>query len=193
MASIVPIVEGHSEASAVPDLLRRLCHREGRYDVQIRKAFRVKRHKVVKDKELERSLSFAVQTRGADAAIVLLDSDDDCPVQLASALRARAEAEVHIPVGVICAERELETWFLAAKESLRGKCGIRLNAQCVPDAERIRDAKRRLTQNMEGDRRYLEVADQQDLVHSLDLDLAEARSRSFRKLCDEVRRLLALL
>lgn len=190
MATIVPLVEGHGEVDAASVLLRRLAHRESRFDVQIARPFRVKRNRVVKAEELERSLTQAMRARSADAALLILDADDDCPVALASDLLARAEAAAFPNVAVVCACREFEGWFLAAKDSLRGICRIRENAECVPDAEKIRDAKGRLTSNMDGDRRYLEVDDQPRLAAAVDLDLAEKNSRSFEKLCKEMRRLL---
>lgn len=193
MGRIVPLVEGHGEVEAAPVLLRRLAHRESRFDIEISKPFRVKRNLVVKAEELERSLKQAFRARSADAAIVLLDADDDCPVALAAELRNRAEAEGFAQVGVVCAVREFEAWFLAAKQSLRGSCRIKEDAENVAEAESLRDAKGRLTSNMEGDRRYLEVQDQPSLAAVVDLDIAEANSRSFQKLCAEMRRLIAAL
>lgn len=193
MPVIVPLVEGHGEVEAAGVLLRRMLEREKRFDVEIARPFRVKRHRVVKDGELERSLTQAIRSRGADAAIVLLDADDDCPVELANGLLTRAQAGGFANIGVVCACREFEAWFLAAKRSLRGKCDIRAEAECVPDAEQLRDAKGRLTANMEGDRRYLEVDDQPRLAATLDLELAETNARSFRKLCREIRGLLEVI
>lgn len=190
MGTIVPLVEGHGEVDAARILLRRLVQREGRFDVDVLKPFRVKRNRVVKAEELENSLTQAIRSRSADAAIVLLDADDDCPVELARALAARANETQFHHVSIVVAAREFEAWFLAAKRSLRGACGIGKAAECVPNAEAIRDAKGRLTLNMEGNRRYLEVDDQPRLAAAVDLDLAEENSRSFEKLCKEIRHLL---
>ena len=193
MAAIVPLVEGHGEVEAVGVLLRRLAADEDRYDVTIARPFLVKRNRVVRAGELERSVAQALRAREADAALVLLDADDDCPVELAGDLAARAAAAVATHVSVVIACREFEGWFLAAKPSLRGVRGIRLDAEVPPQSEGIRDAKGVLTANMEGTRRYLEVADQPAMAAAVDLALAEANSRSFRKLCEEVRRIFAML
>jgi hypothetical protein len=193
LAIVVPVVEGHGEVEAVPILLRRLLEREQRFDIEVARPFRVKRQRVVRDAELERSLTQAFRSRRADAAIVLLDADDDCPVELAGALRQRAHAAAFQHVSVVCACREFEAWFLAAKRSLRGRCAINSSAQCIPDAERLQDAKGRLTANMDGSRRYLEVDDQPRLAAAVDLELAESESRSFRKLCEDFRALLAVI
>lgn len=191
-ATFVPLVEGHGEVGAAALLLRRLIEREQRYDVSVARPFRVKRNKVVKDGELERSLEQAVTSRHAAAAIVLLDADDDCPVELADNLRHRATTTLDQPVSIVIATIEFEAWFLAAKSSLQGRCGIREDAPDLPDPETIRGAKGRLSENMDGRRRYIEVDDQPSLAAALDLDLAEANARSFRKLCSEVRRLLSM-
>lgn len=191
-ATFVPLVEGYGEVEAVGPLLRRLAEREQRYDVAIARPFRVKRTKVVKAGELERSLEQAVISRNASAAIVLLDADDDCPVELADDLLKRATATVAEPVSIVIATIEFESWFLAAKSSLRGQCGLYDGAADVPEPESIRDAKGRLSANMRGDRRYIAVDDQPSLATTVDLSLAEANARSFRKLCEEMRRLLGL-
>lgn len=186
-------MEGHGEVNAASVLLRRLVHREERFDVDIARPFRVKRNRVVKAEELERSLTLAIRARDADAALVLLDADDDCPIELASDLLVRTEGAAFPKVSVVVASREFEAWFLAAKRSLRGTCSIRPDAECVANAEEIRDAKGRLTSNMEGSRRYLEVDDQPRFAAVVDLDLAEERSRSFQKLCKEIREILAAI
>jgi hypothetical protein len=46
---------------------------------------------------------------------------------------------------------------------------------------------------MEGSRRYLEVDDQPRFAAVVDLDLAEEKSRSFQKLCKEIREILAAI
>ncbi len=193
MPVIVPLVEGYGEVEAAGVLMRRVLEREGRFDVTVARPFRVKRNRVVKGGELERAILMAVRSRTASAVIVILDSDDDCPVQLAAGLRTRAQETTNLPVAVVCACREFEGWFLAAKSSLRGTCGIREDAECVPDGDELRDAKGRLTTNMLNGRRYLEVADQPAFAAVLDLDLAEVHSRSFRKLVADTRDLVAAI
>jgi hypothetical protein len=83
--------------------------------------------------------------------------------------------------------REYECWLLGGKESLRGSRGIRFDATAPSEPEAIRDGKGRLTANMDEGRGYVEVEDQAALTAVLDLDQAEARCPSFRKLRRDVR------
>lgn len=84
-----------------------------------------------------------------------------------------------------------EAWFLGSKDSLRGVCGIRTDANAPEGPETIRGAKERLSRNMEGGRRYIEVVDQPVLAARMDLDLARQRCLSFRRLITGLERILA--
>ncbi len=189
--AIVPIVEGQSEVESVGGLLRRILHEElGAHHVQVAKPFRDKRYQVVREGELERAVKLATQTRPDSAAVlVLMDADDDCPAQLGPDLLARAARVKRLPVAVTIADRELEAWFLGAKESLRGVRGIRSDAAAPEAPESIRDAKGRLSLNMEN-RRYVEVDDQPALAAKLDLAQARGRCCSFDKLMRDIERLV---
>lgn len=56
MASLVPIVEGKGEVEAVPVLLRKIFDEMGVYDVTVTRPFRVKRNRVVRPGEIERTV-----------------------------------------------------------------------------------------------------------------------------------------
>lgn len=104
---------------------------------------------------------------------------------LASARAARNDRDL----AVVLADREFEAWFLASLESLRGKRGIRADAQWTGDPEAVRDAKgalRALTERSI----YSPTVDQAALVSLMDLDQTRTRSRSFDKLCRDLSRLL---
>ena len=178
---IVPIVEGYAEVASVPILLRQILKREAAYSVQVAKPFRVKRNRIVKEGELERTIQQALRSRlNAGGILVLMDADDDCPAQLGPKLLARCRAVTPLPVAVVLAMREFEGWFLGAKESLRGIRGIRLDATAPQNPESIRGAKERLTKNMQG-QRYMGVDDQPALAAQMDLELAKDRCPSFEK------------
>lgn len=180
--AIVPIVEGHSEVGSVPILLRRLLQDGGIYDLDVGKPFRIKRDRVVRPGELEKAVTFASRSRSDAAAIlVILDADDDCPAKLGPELTKRCQEAAQLPSLVVLAGRELEGWLLGAKESLRGVRGIRADAVAPENPERIRGAKERLTKNMAGSRRYLEVDDQPALVERMDFALARERCPSFAR------------
>ncbi len=190
LPAIVPIVEGQSEERSVAELIRRLLSEGALYGVAVARPFRVKRSKVVRPDELEKSIAQASRARsGAAAIIVLLDADDDCPARLAPHLLARATAHSHLPVAVVLASREFEAWFLACKASLRGVRGIRADATAPHEPEAIRDAKGRVSENMAGERGYIPVDDQPALVAKMDLEAATRGSPSFAKFVREIDRL----
>ncbi len=187
MAAIVPIVEGISEVEAIPVLFRRILRHQNVQGVWIERPFRIKRYGVVRDRELERAITQAVRDRtNVGGVIVVLDSDDDCPAQLGPALLARARTATDLPVAIVLAQKELECWFLGAKESLRGTRGIRLDSSPPAEPESIRGAKERLSQNMIAHRRYLPVDDQAALAETMDLREAEARCPSFARLVQKL-------
>jgi uncharacterized protein DUF4276 len=188
---ILPIVEGHAEVEAVPILLRRLLERKGLFSVSIARPFRVKRYQVVRPGEIERAVQQGIRDRASIRCLLLIldGDDDDDTLRVEEELRQRCRRVTPLPVAVVLARRELEAWFLGSKDSLRGICGIRADAKPPDDPESIRGAKERLTRNMEG-RRYLEVADQPVLAAHMDLDLALQRCSSFRRLAEELERIL---
>lgn len=190
--TILPIVEGHSEEKAIPVLLRRLLDKLEHPEVQVARPFRVKRNLVILPGEIERAILRGIQTRtGINGLLVILDADDDDPNQLEISLVSRCRIVSPKPVAVVAARRELESWFLGSKDSLRGVCGIRAGANAPEAPESIRGAKERLTRNMEGNRGYVEVKDQPAMAAKMDLGLALQRCLSFRRLLSELERLLA--
>ena len=191
---ILPIVEGQSEVESVPILLRRISDLMQAFNIHVAKPFRVKRNKVVLQGELERAIIQGIRDRSNIAAIlILLDAEDDCPVELAPKLLERCGQTTPLPVAVVFANMELEGWFLGGKESLRGVCGIKPDAVPPPNPESIRGAKERLSKNMENGRRYIEVDDQPALATHLDFELTRSRCRSFEKFLTEARHLFSIL
>lgn len=188
-AFIAPVVEGFSEVQSVPVLLRRVLRELQVPNVEVARPFRVKRNKVVRPGHLEGAVGQVVRARAnVIGVLVLLDADDDCPAQLGPELSERCSQVTSVPVEVVFAVREFEAWFLAAKESLQGKRGIRSDARAPAEPESVRGAKERLTQNM-CRRRYLATDDQPALAALMNLGVAAERSPSFAFLLDAVRRL----
>jgi len=192
MPNIVPIVEGKADVEALPVLLRRILEMDAGFSgIGVARPIRVPRSKIVRPNELERSLEQATRDRAdVGAMLVLLDADDDPPCTLAPQLETRARTATHFPVAIVLANREFESWFLGSKESLRGCRGIRQDAAIPPNHETIRGAKERISQNMEGGRRYVEVDDQPALAAQMDIDTARRNCPSFDKLVREVERLV---
>lgn len=179
--ALLPLVEGFAEVHSIPVLMRRL-------GVPVLKPFRVKRSSVVKPGELERKIEAALLDRTeATAILVLLDVDDDCAATLGPALLERAEAAAPVPVSVVFAVRELEAWFLGGITSLRGRRGIRDNAEYTGDPEQRRGAKERVEALMAGS--YVDVDDQPALMDALDIAAARERCPSLDKLLRDLRTL----
>ena len=124
---VVCIVEGQGDVSAAPVLLKRLVklvNPDVYVDVQ---PFRVSRNKLVLPGELERAVERAGRgLRLPGAVLIVIDSDDDCPKELAPVLLSRATgtANSRWPVGVVLAKSEFESWFIAAAESIVGHAGL---------------------------------------------------------------------
>lgn len=189
--AILPIVEGGAEVESVPVLLRRVLEHLRIYDVSVARPFRVSRNKVVKEGEIERAIKQSIRDRGnVCSVIVLLDADDDCPATLGPDLSRRCREETHLPVAVVLAKKELEAWFLGAKESLRGIKGIRPDASSPSDPESIQGAKEHLSKNMMNGMRYLSRDNQPAFAKQMDLELARQRCPSFNKFLRDVGNLL---
>jgi hypothetical protein len=98
-------------------------------------------------------------------------------------------------VGLIVAKREFEAWFLAAAESLAGKCGLPEDFSWPGDPEAKRDAKGVLSKAMmrTSGHLYRETVDQEKLAKAFDMDMARDRAPSFDKLWRQIGVLCGLL
>lgn len=196
MTRVVSIVEGDGEVAALPVLLRRLAQwRTPTRTVHIQSPpIRVRRDRFLnRPEEFSRYLQLAAKQCGPDGWIlILLDADDDCPAQAgADALRRARDVVQHHRVAVVMPNREFEAWFLACAASLNGVRGLRCaEHEEVPDPEGVRNAKGWVDERMADG--YGPTRDQAALTASLNLERAHARSRSFRKLCAEWDRHMAL-
>ena len=143
MSTIITIVEGQGEVSAVPILIRRIAAAISSVVPQVPKPIRVKRHRLLKEHELERYVDLAARQAGPDGRIlIILDADDDCPPERASEILQRATAaHSDCRVRVVLAQREYEAWFLAAADSIAGHRELRSDTTTPSEPESIRDAK----------------------------------------------------
>ena len=195
MRSIISIVEGHSETEAVPVILRRLIdQRRIHSEIEAARPFRTHKGSLLRPGGLEKAIRQAIRDRPDPGCVmVIIDADDDLPCELGPELFKRCDRlNLPLPVSVVIANRELEAWFLGAKQSLRGIRGIRAEANSPKNPESIRGAKERLSDNMDG-RRYLEVVDQPALAAKFDLGPAEKNCPSFERFLREFDRLLAAM
>ena len=178
-----PIVEGHGDVKAVPVLLRRLAREAGIYDFQVGEPIRKSSTELLQKEGLQRAVKIAKLKPECSGILVLFDSEDVCPKELAGQLAEWAtEVSQGIPCAVVLPHSEYEAWFLASIESLRGKFGIRENSEPPQDPESIRGAKEALEYCMESGRSYHETVDQEHFSAVFDLKMTYQRSRSFKKL-----------
>lgn len=188
--TVVPIVEGHGDAAAVPVLLRRLVDAAKAWDaIRIGEPIRCKRSQLVNEVQLRKRVRLARLREDCGAIVVIFDSDDDCPVELAAQVRRWAVAEAGPAYcDVVLAKREYEAWFLAAVESLSAHHSVRSDARSHPDPESPRGAKGRLEAMMHVS--YSERTHQPAFSAIFCMAAAYARCRSFRKLIGTFGRLM---
>ena len=186
------VVEGHGEVKAAPVLFRRMGnHIDPSGNLQVMQPIRRPRGSLVnKPGELERAVELAaLKARPRGGVFVLLDSDDDCPKELAPSLLTRANPHgMGLQVSVILPQREFEGWFLAAAESIRGERGLPRDLEAPRNPEQIRGAKGWLRERMRG-RVHSETIDQPALAALFDLNQART-AKSFDKCYRELQLLI---
>ena len=194
---IAAIVEGHGECEAVPILIRRIARDiDPGFVPNVLQPLRVSVNKLLKEGEIERSITFTarkLQGRGGIIVIVDCDWDNGCPAKDGPALLKRAKtARNDLPISVILAKKEFEAWFLAAAESLRGKKGLPNDLEPPEDPESIRGAKEWLSDRMLPSKSYTETTDQPALTAEFDMNIARTAD-SFDKCYRDIRHMLETL
>ncbi|MGO9122568.1 MAG: DUF4276 family protein [Desulfomonilaceae bacterium] len=181
---IVPIVEGYGEADSVQALLNRILQSMNAHTVHSDKPFRQKRQRIIKQGELERAIESAIRKRrNVGAILVLLDADRDCPAILGPELLTRARNATSLPVKVVLAKMEFESWFLGSLESFRGFMGVPDGAVAPENPEAW--GKGRLERICKPVN-YRSTVHQLEFVRGMDIDACRRRCPSFDKLCPDV-------
>lgn len=190
---IVCIVEGDGEVRALPILLRRIAEAKGVYDVEVPPPIRVRKDQFLRrPEELQRKLLLAAAKAQGGTVLVLLDADEDCPVQLVRDVLEKGEESVPgATLHVVIANREYEAWLISAAGSLAGKRGLPEDMDSPANPDEIRNPKGWLKEKMRHGG-YHEVSDQPALTAVFDLEQARSGSRSFRKLVRTVERAIGL-
>lgn len=196
MINVATIVEGDGEVQALPVLLRRLGQwLTPEIPIALDRPIKVRRDRFLRRDEEFRRMLLLAEARAArtGSVLILLDADDDCPVELAADILSRAKTVVlAAEVGVVCANREFEAWFLACASSLNGRRGLSISAtDLLVTADAVRGAKEWLSRRIVNGR-YRETTDQPAFAAIMDLGMAKQQSRSFRKLCSEWSRLVGV-
>ncbi len=182
------VVEGHGDARAVPELVRKYCYRFDLVELEMNAedVLRVHRDTLIDEFETHVELAARKVSNRAGRILVVFDADDDCPAELGPELAERAQqARGDMPIGIVLPKYEFENWFVA-------ECGGFLESDPPSRPESIRDAKGWLEQRRG---RYRETLHQEELVWDFDLEQAlghngTAPSRSLVKLGDELNRIL---
>ncbi|MBF2760778.1 MAG: DUF4276 family protein [Ectothiorhodospiraceae bacterium AqS1] len=194
---IVSIVEGHGEVASVPDLLHRISQEE--YPGLLLKTpppIRIPKAKMLQKRGIEKGIALAAGIIGKEnkgGILVLLDADNDCPVEKADILRKRAiESRPDQDIRIVLAKMEYEAWFLAAAESIFGKERIEEDIRAMKDPESIRDAKGWLKKRMSPGLSYRETIHQKEFTKKFDMEMARKRSPSFEKFRRDIRDLITL-
>lgn len=193
MHTIIPIVEGDGEVAAIPLLLRRLLTERSRDDIAVATAFRVKRQRVIREGELERSIAVACRTRLQEGdhglVLVLLDSDKDCPFEIAPALLERARSATRHGCAVVMPCREAEAWPLADIEHIAEQLDLPLTANPPNDPESV-NPKAWLERHLGTATPYKPTSHQAALFAHLRPSVVAASSPSFAKLIRDLDRAL---
>lgn len=183
MKSILPIVEGDGDEAAVPELVRRIAHAAGVYEVTV-----LRPHKRGDLPKVLKRFDDYLQTALLEDAAILWVTDYDCATcddveRDLSILRERANAaHPHRPVEFALMAREFESLFLADHETTRAVFTDIPDATAWPaDPESIRDAKGWISAARPKGLAYKETAHQARLAAQVDLDRLRDRSPSFRR------------
>jgi len=188
MINVASIVEGDGEVQALPVLLRRLNEwQTPDLFCNVLRPIRVRKDQFLnRDDIFKKQLQIAATVAEDNGwVLILLDADDDCPLEVGQEILARAKAVIpHRRISVVLANKEFEAWFIASASSLAGRRGFVLGNNGVPDAESVRGGKEWISQRI-ANGKYHEVTDQPAFAALMDLNQTHENSRSFRKLCKE--------
>lgn len=186
------IVEGDGELTALPNLINRLLQKGfQRYDIvpDYPKNAHTKNN-LIKNGGIEDFIGYCVKDK-ANAILILLDSDKECPIDIASHLHDRIfKLNLHIPVAIVCAKCEYEAWFLANLDALIQNGLLKSDASYdTTKIEEKRDVKGWLSANMPSGK-YKEVTDQLKMTRYIEFERTHELSRSFRRLMHAIEELV---
>lgn len=182
----MPVVEGPGDVEAAPVLLRKiLWDHLNCFDIGVVKPKKAGgRSALDRAGGIEKFVEYASYTPNCGGILVLVDSDEDCAREWAKRIGDRCrEVGISVPIAVVCAVREYEAWLLASLDSIRGCGRFHDDIHYDGDPETLGGVKEWFTQQMPPGRAYKETIDQASMTSLIDISLASANSRSFRRLC----------
>jgi len=187
------VVEGYGEENAFPNLMNRLLHNHfQRYDLFTNTPKNAKgRHQLTQIGGFEKYIYHCIRIDKADGILILLDADDDCPIDLAQDFYMRVQQmNIHVPIALVCAKCEYEAWFLANIDALIQNGLLKSDVTYhTSKIEEKRDVKGWLSSNMPSGK-YKEVTDQLKMTRYIEFERTSDLSRSFRRLTHAVHELI---
>jgi hypothetical protein len=180
MGTWVCIVEGDGEKEAVPLLLRRIVHEKfQRWRAQFKPYNAHGRGNIVAQLNFMRIFERALGEPNLEAVFIVVDSEGDCPKNLAQQLSQWVrQRSPHVPVAIVVAHRCYEAWLLA------GHCW-----SSQPETITPKSAKKLIGEKK--GQPYKETVDQPRLTTHMAMGKAFRRCRSFRRFVHAVEQLMA--
>ena len=183
MTRIQPVVEGHGDLSAVPELIRRVAYASGRYNVQVLRAQPRGDLLTIKPR-FEEFLRVALQ-EGAPVLWVLDHDCDECTEvtrDLAELSAQAAAISTAQKTEFVFMVKEFESLFLADHETTRAMFpDIPPTTDFPVDPESVRGAKEWLSKARPKGLAYKPSTDQARLTSQLNFGRLRDRSPSFRR------------
>lgn len=186
----VLLVEGDGDVSAIPALIRRVVSSCGLHNI-VPCSNPIKCGEIPKlrrDGELEKFARYACTRRDGTAVILVVDSDDDCPVDTSIEFTRRVlpiAQTYQKKIGIGFMHREFETLFLYSLQDLAAKYPN--HGWCLSEDDQTRDwdevrgAKGALNRRMK-DYSYKETRDQAKFVSAIDTNALIGKCRSLAHL-----------
>ena len=200
MPKIVPIVEGKGEVTALPKLLYRLLKENQCTTIHVGRLQNAGGcGNLKKPGGLEKFLRNAMIQADCSAILILMDADGACPEILAQDFASRVRtAGTPFPTVIVIANSAYEAWFLASLETIAGQAlpgGAALPADLkfTGDIEAKRSPGDWLKGHLPAGYTYNKGEDQSAFTQMIDIELAKANSRSFRRLCHAVEEIIAAI
>jgi hypothetical protein len=194
MRRLLPVVEGEGDLYAVPELVRRIAHDHGHYDIKLCHPQR----RGDLPKVLGRFEDY-FRTALLEGCPILWVMDYDCRDCADQAAHVRELSRRARPLArgtafeFVFIVREFESLFLADHETTRDVFGDIDPTHAFPEhPESVRDAKGWLSAARPKGSAYKETTHQQRLAARVDLDRLRQRSPSFVRLESAVDRLLRI-
>lgn len=188
MRRIALIVEGHGECETLPGLISRIGGLIGEHVIGPNPIRCGGYPKLNRSGELERFVTMAATRDDIDSVLVLLDLEDDCPVQVHKNFLERSKPitdRYGKDISICLAYREFETWFLHDLPALKTSCTDYVWTEIIcENPESRRGGKEQIALAI--GRRYRETVDQKILSKAMNIDNVFKKSRSFRKFAKEV-------